>query len=174
MKALVVYESMYGNTHEIAEHIAAGLRIAGVAADVVQVNECLEDAVRESDLVVVGGPTHVHTMAGPRSRKAAADRAAATNQTLEQSAVGDGLREWFDAMSVVCGVAAAAFDTRQDAPAALTGQASGRIRSQLLNRGFRVVAPPRSFLVDKRPRLLAGEAERAEQWGATIAELCAP
>jgi hypothetical protein len=169
MKALVVYESMYGNTHEVAEHIAVGLRTAGVAVDVVQVNECLEEAVRDSDLVVVGGPTHVHTMAGPRSRKAAVEKATATHQPLEPSAVEDGLREWFDAMPAVLGIAAAAFDTRQDAPRAITGQASRRIRSKLVDRGFRMVAPPESFLVDKRPRLVDGEAERATQWGQTIA-----
>jgi hypothetical protein len=179
MKALVVYESMYGNTHEVAEHIAAGLRTAGVKADVVHVHDCVEDAVLASDLLVVGGPTHIHTMPGPRSRKAAVDRATATHQELEPAAAGDGLREWFDAIvgasSIVDvrDIAAAAFDTRQDAPRALTGQASRRIRSELLRRGFRVVAPPESFLVDKRPRLLAGEAERAAQWGEAIAEVCA-
>jgi hypothetical protein len=169
MKALVVYESMYGNTREVAEHIAGGLRTAGVVADVVQVNECLEEAVRESDLVVVGGPTHVHTMAGPRSRKAAAEKAAAIHQVLERPAVEDGLREWFDALPRVIGVAAAAFDTRQDAPRAITGQASRRIRSRLFDHGFRIVAPAESFLVDKAPRLIDGEAERAEQWGHAIA-----
>ncbi|MDQ1540147.1 MAG: hypothetical protein QOH29_873 [Actinomycetota bacterium] len=173
MKALVVYESMFGNTHEVAEHIGAGLCAAGVKVDVVHVRDCVEDAVRGSDLLVVGGPTHVHTMTGPRSRKAAADRASATRQVLEPAAAGEGLREWFDTVPDVGGVAAVAFDTRQDAPKALTGQASRRIRSELLRHGFRVVAPPQSFLVDKRPRLLAGEAERAQQWGETVAELCA-
>jgi Flavodoxin len=169
MKALVVYESMYGNTHQVAEQIAVGLRTAGIVADVVQVNECLQEEARYSDLMVVGGPTHIHTMAGPRSRKAAADKASVTHQTLEASAVEEGLREWFDAMPVVRGVAAAAFDTRQDAPRAITGQASRRIRSRLIDRGFRMVAPPESFLVDKHPRLVDGEAERAAQWGQTLA-----
>ena len=59
MRALVVYESMYGNTHVIAEAIARGLRPA-YAVQVVSVAEARYEQVGRYDLVVVGGPTHAH------------------------------------------------------------------------------------------------------------------
>jgi menaquinone-dependent protoporphyrinogen IX oxidase len=55
MKALVVYESMYGNTHAIAEAIGRGLaRPAEV--EIVPVGRLDEVAIGASDLLVVGGP----------------------------------------------------------------------------------------------------------------------
>ena len=39
----------------------------------------------------------------------------------------------------------------------------------LHNHGFQLVAEPISFLVDRHNHLLAGEEERAERWGASLA-----
>lgn len=39
----------------------------------------------------------------------------------------------------------------------------------LHNHGFRLVAEPISFLVDRHNHLLAGEKEQAERWGAGLA-----
>ena len=61
------------------------------------------------------------------------------------------------------GTAAAAFDTRIDGPAPLTGRPRG-IARRLRDHGFRLVVGPESFLVDKQSRLLAGENERATAW----------
>jgi len=171
MKVVVLYESIYGNTHAVADCISDGLRAAGADVDVVHVSDCEHGAVLEADLVVVGGPTHVRAMPRPSTRKAAADRATTRHQVSEPTARQDGLREWFDTMVDAHGIAAAAFDTRQDAARVLTGQASLGIRSRLRARGFRMIAPPESFLVDKQPQLLAGETDRAVQWGRTIAGL---
>jgi flavorubredoxin len=72
MKALVVYESMYGNTHVVANRIAEGMRgRAGV--DVVGACDATIEMVAEADILVVGGPTHVHGMSSERSRAAATD-----------------------------------------------------------------------------------------------------
>ena len=65
--------------------------------------------------------------------------------------------------------AAAAFDTRIDAPAALTGRASKGIAKRLRRCGFSLVVEPESFLVDKHNRLVDGEEERARAWGAALA-----
>ncbi|UVJ41273.1 flavodoxin domain-containing protein [Arthrobacter sp. CJ23] len=59
MHAVVVYESMYGNTRQVAEAIAQGLGASGTAK-AVSVAEVAEDDVAQCDLLVVGGPTHVH------------------------------------------------------------------------------------------------------------------
>lgn len=59
MRAVVVYESMYGNTHRIAEAIGAGLD-APFDVGVVPVAEVSPVVLADAGLVVVGGPTHVH------------------------------------------------------------------------------------------------------------------
>lgn len=54
MRAVVVYESMYGNTHVIADAIASGL---GQTCEVIvaPVGEAAAAAVATADLLVVGG-----------------------------------------------------------------------------------------------------------------------
>jgi hypothetical protein len=170
MRALVVFESMYGNTHTIADRIADGLRPA-FDVTVCAVADATPTLVGASDLVVVGGPTHVHGMSSGTSRRAAVDALAKDDTlVLDEDAEGPGLRDWFDGLGERP-VAAAAFDTRIDAPPALTGRASKGISKRLRKHGFRVVADPESFLVDKHSRLLDGEEDRARAWGATLAGL---
>jgi hypothetical protein len=172
VRALVVYESMYGNTHEIAEHIAAGLRSApGVEAEAVSVDGASARRVADVDLLVVGGPTHVHGLASGHTRAAAwreVDSPGSTLQ-LDPAAHDSGLREWLDALAPGGGRAAAAFDTRLDGAAILTGRASHAIGKRLRRKGFDVVADDASFLVDHANTLLPGMAARAEQWGQLLA-----
>jgi flavodoxin len=54
MRAVVVYESMYGNTHRIANAIAAGLE-AAFDVRVVPVSHAGPEVIADADLVVVGG-----------------------------------------------------------------------------------------------------------------------
>ena len=75
MRAVVVYESMYGNTHHVAEAIGTGLS-EGYDVAVVPVSEADPAVLNGADLVVVGGPTHLHGMSRPSSRKGAATAAA--------------------------------------------------------------------------------------------------
>ena len=56
MKALVVYESMYGNTHAVADALAD---VLGPDVDVRPVHEA-GSVPGDVDLLVVGGPTHMH------------------------------------------------------------------------------------------------------------------
>jgi hypothetical protein len=168
MRALVVYESMFGNTHMVADHIARGMG-NGVVAAVVPVDRATVAMVADADLVVVGGPTHVHGMSTTTSRSGAKDTAAADDDLdLDPDAEGLGLRDWFAGLAGA-GTPAAAFDTRVDAPAVLTGRASKGIARRLRHHGFTLVADPESFLVDKDNHLLAGEDDRAETWGAALA-----
>jgi Flavodoxin len=175
MRAVVVYESMYGNTHSVADHIAEGLRTR-YEVDVVPVGEAGPELLTGCDLLVCGGPTHIHGMSSDRSRAAAADAAykPASGLLLDPEASGPGLRDWFQEVPDGDGTTAAAFDTRVDAPAPLTGRASRGIARRLRDHGFRLVIGPESFLVDKRNHLLAGEEERATAWGASLANAAAP
>ena len=169
MRAVVVYESMYGTTRQVAEAIALGLRTASVDAAVVPVRDASQDAVQGADLLVVGGPTHVHAMSRPATRKSAAEQADAHGLSVQEGATGAGLREWFESMPSAGAGASAAFDTRVDAPSLLTGQAARGIAKGLRRHGFRLVADPESFLVDKQTVLLPHELTRAVDWGRSLA-----
>ena len=164
---MVVYESMYGNTHEVANSIAAGLR-AEHEVDVVSVEEASPALVMAADLLVVGGPTHVHGMTSARSRVAAVE-ALAKDDTLEldEHAPGPGLRNWLDELQ--SRAVAAAFDTRIDASPILTGRASKGIDKRLKAAGCKSAVSPESFLVDKHNRLVRGETDRARAWARRLA-----
>ena len=170
MHALIVYESMFGNTHVIADHVAQGLRPA-FDVTVIPVTGATAHAVAAADLVVCGGPTHVHGLSSNRSRASAVATADKPRYalSLDPGAPGPGLRDLFDHLDRSQHAAAAAFDTRLDGPAPLTGRASRAIARRLRDHGFRLVVQPESFLVDKQTRLLAGEADRAEAWGRSLA-----
>jgi len=167
--ALVVFESMFGNTHVIADHVADGLR-ASFVTEVTSAAAVTPEQLDAADLLVVGSPTHVHGLPGPRSRHAAADSVEKSPDqlVLEPDALGPGLRELFDRLAVDRDRPAAAFDTRIDAPAAFTGRASHGIARRLKGHGYRLAVGPQSFLVDKHNHLLTGEAERAEAWGRAL------
>jgi hypothetical protein len=169
MRALVVYESMYGNTHVVADHIATGMRASMDDVEVVALDDATSTVVAGADVLVVGGPTHMHGMTSERSRQAAVEAVAKEEDLeLDENAPGPGLRDWFDELHGAG--AAAAFDTRIDAPAVLTGRASRGIAHRLRHHGYRELAPPESFLVDKHNHLIDGEADRAEAWGRALAE----
>jgi Flavodoxin domain len=170
MKAVVIYESMYGNTHLIADAIADGLRAHGEVR-VVPVAEARADVVEGADLVVVGGPTHAHGMSRAATRKGAVDaaRKPGSDLVLEAAQISDdaGLREWFASIGQ-CSKFAAAFDTRVDLPAALTGRASKGIARKLRDSGSVLLLKPESFLVTKDTHLEPQEAARARAWGEQL------
>ncbi len=169
MHAVVVYESMFGNTHVIADHVAQGLG-SRMETTVVPVHDATAALIGDADLVVVGGPTHVHGMSSKRSRDGAKEIAAKDDDVdLDPDAEGEGLRDWFDDLSPDTSSSAAAFDTRIHATVVLTGQASKGIAKRLRRHGFDLVCDPESFFVDKENRLEADEAERAEAWGRSLA-----
>jgi hypothetical protein len=167
MRALVVYESMFGNTHWIAEAIAEGIAPA-IPVEVAAVGTAparLPDGV---SLLVVGGPTHAFGMSRPGTR---AD--AAKLPGIRPGAAATGLREWLDAVEP--GQArVATFDTRIQTPA-IPGSAAKAAQKRLRRKGLAIAAPATSFyVVDKTGPLVEGEIDRARRWGATLAECLVP
>ena len=168
MRALVVYESMYGNTHVVASNIADGLR-GTYEVTLVPVTAATADLVAEANLLVVGAPTHMHGLSTASSRQLARKAAKPeSGLTLDPDAGGPALRDW---LSGLAGghVLAAAFDTRLVGVPALTGRASRGISRLLRRHGYRLVAPPESFVVTKLNTLLDGESSRARRWGEALA-----
>jgi hypothetical protein len=166
MRALVVYESMFGSTRLIAEAIAQGLG-SEMDAPVVRATEAAGGDLAAFDLSVVGAPTHAHGMPRSMTRKGAPDyiEKPGNELVLEQEADSDpGVREWLTSLGDLH-VQGAAFDTRFKASPVLTGRASRGISKSLRGHGIAIAVPPESFLVDKHSQLLAGEVDRARAWG---------
>jgi Flavodoxin domain len=169
MKTVIVYESMYGNTRVIADAIGRGLE-RGSETVVVPVAQAHPELLDGADLVVVGGPTHVHGLSRAATRRSAREAAnkPGSGLTMDPGAKGPGLRDWFATLGQVDTVAAA-FDTRLDAPVMFTGRASKAIARLLRRRGAALAADPESFLVTKDNRLRPGEEDRACAWGRQLA-----
>jgi Flavodoxin domain len=166
MNAVVVYESVYGNTRAIGEAIAEGLGGARVVS-VANAGQALD----ASDLLVVGGPTHIHALATSRSRQMAVDAAQEDGHAVEPDAAADpGLRRWLSELPKVEGIRAATFDTRLDRSAMMTGTAARGIARRLRHRGYDVVARESFLVEDSEGPLAEGELGRAREWGAGLAE----
>jgi flavodoxin len=167
LRALVVFESLYGNTARVAEEIVAGLVENGVDATVVPIDAVALEEAAGVDLLVVGGPTHAHGMSNAGTRKTAATD---TKNVYATPTVAPGLRTWLDeTLPAGDGRPAAAFDTRIHAPLLFTGAASKGVAKRLEHHGYHLVAPPESFLVAKDNTLDEGEPERARTWAASVA-----
>jgi hypothetical protein len=170
MKAVVVFESMFGSTRQIAEAISDGLG-QSYSVKTIGVIEAEKNECEGSDLVVVGGPTQAWGMSRPSTRRGAPLHVSDPDNdlVLEPGADwGPGVREWIASLDPMT-AKAAAFDTRISSPALLTGRASKSIGRQLVRHGLTLIAPPESFLVDKKSHLLPGELDRARVWGADLA-----
>lgn len=168
MHALVVFESMYGNTQAIAEAVAAGLS-SRLAVDTVEVGSAPTEIGADVDLLVVGGPTHAFGMSRTGTRHDAAqhgDRPLISTST--------GVREWLDALRPTTREAGAAtFDTRIAKPR-LPGSAARAAQKRLRRLGLHIVSPAKSFyVVDTVGPLAAGEVGRAHAWGEQLAVLAA-
>jgi hypothetical protein len=164
MRALVIYESMYGNTQRIAESIASGLRpqIDALAME-VGTAPTLEEA--PIDLLVIGGPTHALRMSRRDSRKRAANDSGKPVISTEI-----GIREWIAAQKEhAVRVPTATFGTRFKMSRRLTGSAAKNAEKKLRKHGFEMIAPAESFFVEgETGPLYLGEQERAHQWGETL------
>jgi len=162
MRAMVVYESMFGNTQQVAEAVAAGLA-THMTVELLEVGAAPPAIGEDITLLVVGGPTHAFGLSRESTRKSAAEQA---HGSVVSTRIG--LREWLDAVSNgTHGVAAAAFDTHVKAH--VPGSAARAAQKRLRQRGFRIIAPAESFYVHGTPGPLEeGELNRARRWAASI------
>jgi len=175
MRVAVVYESLYGNTHEIAEAVAAGVGDAQPDAqvDLLRVGEADAQRAAHADLLILGGPTHMRGMTTTLSRKmgvsAEEKKEPAERHDVEPDAEGPGVRDWFhDLPKATDRRLAAAFDTR--IAARLAGGAASGLARRLRHHGYEVIAEPEGFYVQDNGEgpLKDGETERARAWAAGL------
>jgi flavodoxin I len=155
MKALVVYDTKFGNTEKIAQAMGAAL---GSQADVtiVRVGDVKPEHLVGLNALLVGSPTW-----GGRPTPAI--------KAWLKTIAGDGLK----------GVKTAGFDTRGDlsqvhsrillAFVGMFGNAAGRIAALLVERGGSQALPPDGFVVlEREGPLKDGEMERAAAWARQV------
>jgi hypothetical protein len=164
MRALIVYESMFGNTKAIAEAVAAGLG-RDVDVELVEVGAAPTRPSTEVDLLVVGAPTHAFGMSRASTR---ADAASKSDEPLVST--GIGVREWIEQLPrAEWATRAATFDTRVAHPHVPGSAARGALK-RLRRLGFRGAGRATSFYVDGTTGpLVAGELDRAKAWGHGLA-----
>jgi flavorubredoxin len=77
MRVVIVYESLFGSTHDIAGAIAEGVRDGDPRADItcIRASEAMPEQLTADhergrvDLLVVGGPTHTLGLSSDRTRR---------------------------------------------------------------------------------------------------------
>jgi Flavodoxin len=175
MRIVIVYESLFGNTRQIAEAIAEGVRDAAPEAQVscVRAAEANRDMALGADLLAVGGPTHLRGLSSGFSRRIGlrAGPVAAAREAghpVEPGTAGPGLRDWFMALPrAAAGSLGAAFDTRTDS--LMAGGAAHGIERLLQRHGYELVAQPEGFVIDDaHGPLRGGERDRARAWGTRL------
>ena len=146
MKALIVYDSVYGNTEKIARAIAEAITQSN-EDKVIQAGEANPSELASIDLLIVGSPTH-------------AGRPTPAIQDL------------LNKVPKLQGINIAAFDTRITTKLVrVFGYAAGRIAGNLKRKGGTLIVSPEGFFVtgNKGP-LKEGELERAAGWAKGILE----
>jgi flavodoxin len=160
VNAIVVFDSLHGNTERIAHAIGEALEPLGNVR-VLRTTDVPPGTT--ADAWVVGGPTQRHGMSPPLA-------------SLVDAMPGGSLRD----------VPVATFDTRYHYPRLMSGSAAHSAAGHLRRAGCRLVAEPESFFVmegDRPPgggkppadaeHLEGGELDRARAWGTRLAALLA-
>ena len=168
LRALVVYESMFGNTEQVAEAVARGLRLEGVDTALVEVGAAPSAVDAGVDLLVLGGPTHAFSMSRGSTRQDAVAKGADPDRART------GLREWLGSVRLDGGHLPdlAVFDTRVSKVRWLPRAAGPAASHAARRRGLTTIAKPVGFLVeDISGPLVEHELERAVVWGREIGVL---
>ncbi len=162
MKAIVVYESLWGNTAAIARAIAEGI---GSEARVLSTDEASGTAVSEADLIVAGAPVIAFSLPSDKVRTGIGANPGNAPEAPDLS--HPSMRSWLDSLPARQG-RSASFETRiWWSP----GGATKSISRGLEAAGYKTIAKARRFIVTgKFGPLRDGELEQARLWGAELAK----
>lgn len=159
MRAIVVYESHWGNTEEVARAIAEGI---GPEARALNTDEATASIVADADLVVAGAPIMAFGLPSDAMiQNAGKDPKAPAPGDISHPS----LRSWLESLPP-SRAAAASFETKlRWSP----GGATGAIDERFHDAGFRTIAKAQKFWVTTPyGPLRNGEVERARAWGSEL------
>jgi hypothetical protein len=160
VKAVVVYESLWGNTATIARAIAEGL---GEGTPALTTDEATAGIVAGADLIVAGAP--LLGFALPTEQILAAQGNASPKPPSPADLSHPSMRSWLAQLPAGTG-RAAAFETRiWWSP----GSAARTILSGLGAAGYAAVERERFMVTGRYGPLKDGEIERARAWGEKLA-----
>lgn len=170
MKALVVYESLFGNTAEIARAIATGL---GPEARALSTAEASEKVIAEAELIIAGAPVYSMSLPTDQTREWAWTGGLGPGGALPDLS-HPTMRSWLEQLPKGS-ARSAAFDTRVEA---WYGRgAASKILRGLKRAGYLPITKARGFYVTGHPikptadgTLREGESERARLWGVELAK----
>lgn len=148
MKTLIVYDSYFGNTEEIAKSIGESIK----GAKVIKIKDIKQDDIKDIGLLIVGSPTRAF-----RPTKAISDFI----KNLPKDSLND--------------IKVAAFDTginTKDTNSGflrfmvnIFGYASTYINKLLIAKGGKSILNPTTFwVIDTKGPLKKGELNRAQNW----------
>jgi hypothetical protein len=162
MKAIVAYESLWGNTAAVARAIAEGL---GPEAQAMSTAEATRDEVADADLIVAGAPVHGFSLPREQGRSDLGKNPGKAPTPPDLS--HPSMRLWLAGLPRGSGHFAA-FDTRfKWTP----GSATSGITKGLRRAGYRELARRERFLITGTyGPMRDGELERAQAWGAQLGE----
>jgi len=162
MKAIVVYESLWGNTAAVAKAIAEGI---GSGTQALSTAEATAAAVAGADLLVVGSPVFGFSMPGDMILKSIKTNQAQYKKAPDLSQ--PSMSSWLSKLPRGSG-RGAAFETRiWWSPRGATGG----IENGLARAGYARLAKPMRFIVEGAEGPLRDcELEKAKAWGVELAQ----
>ena len=144
-RAIVIFDSKFGNTGAIAKSFAGGLQRAGLKADCLNIRDITVETLVDYDLIAIGAPTQALTASKPMK---------------------DFLRK-LEGIDALKGKRAFAFDTKFDSR--ISGSASKYIENKLSKLGMEIVKHRQSAIVKKTAGpLKEGEPETFDRVGFEI------
>jgi hypothetical protein len=168
MRAVIVFESMFGNTEAFAREIADGLSSEDTEVSFTDVRHVRPEDLAPCDLLVVGAPTHAFSLSRPNTREDAVRQGAPPNRAAV------GVREWLPTLAEAFPEGGrrpvvAVFDTRVEKVRHLPGSAARRSARMLRGMGFHLVGRPTSFFVGGvAGPPTADEPARARAWAQQL------
>lgn len=169
MIALVVYESLWGNTAAIAHAIGEGI---GDDAMVRRTGQIEPAEAARAKILILGAPVHTFSLPSYSTKNSVAERPLAPGD-IAPDLSQPPLREWLEDLPPGSGIAAA-FDTRVRGPLGHGG--ASKIEKILEERGYRIAERAQGFYITNQKNVKAaasmlrpGEIERARAWGTLLA-----
>lgn len=145
MNTCIVYDSIFGNTKQVAEALANALRKFG-QVEIITVEHTHPLELANMDVLILGSPTQGW-------------RPTPTMRDLLEYIPAEALNK----LTIAC------FDTRFDRSTMLTGSAAKQMTKRLHKRGASHLLPTKSFFVEgTHGPLKAGELEEAVKWSHLI------